>query len=889
MTDLVIVESPAKARTLGKYLDDGFRVEASVGHVRDLPKKGLGVDVEAGFEPEYVTIEGKGPVLRKLRAAAKRADRILLAMDPDREGEAIAYHIAQALGAGKKGGAARFRRVSFNEITPRAVRAAMDHPGEIDSDRVDAQQARRVLDRLVGYKLSPLLWKKIKPGLSAGRVQSVAVRLLVERERARRAFHSAAYWDLRAHLAAEDRLSQGEQADRNRPPFAAGLVEVDGRRTATGRDFDETTGRLKAGRKVLVVDKKRVDSLKKRLEVGTFRVRSVEKKLFKTNPAPPFTTATLQQEANRKLNLGSRETMSLAQRLYERGLITYMRTDSVNLSGDAVSQIRSTVKARYGSEYLSPRPRRYRTRSSTAQEAHEAIRPAGAKMNTAAELELFGKERALYELVWRRAVATQMASSRQRRVTVLIGAADTPGLTEQSGNAFQTDQPYLAGFRARGKTIEFPGFLRAYVEGSDDPDALLDDKEILLPDLVEGQELDLRKLESFERRTRPPARYTEAALVKALEEKGIGRPSTYAAIITTIQNRGYAELKKKNLHPTFIAFAVTLLMENHFPDLVDTGFTARMEKSLDHIARGEVDWREYLKGFYKGEEGFEARLTTQQDNIDPRAASTVQLAGVAPRIRIGRYGPYLEDDGAATRRTAPLPDGMLPADLTAEQADEILRRRDEGPADLGKDPETGDSIYLVDGRFGHYVQRGESKQGKKPPRQGLPKGTAPEEVTLDLALRLLALPRLVGEHPESGEPIRAGLGRYGPYVVQKRDFRSLAPGDNLFTIGLERALELLSAPKRGARTRIREVGKHPEDGAPIEMFNGRYGPYVKHGKVNASIGKNVDPADVDIPLAVELLNRRLERDRTRRGGRKIRRTAGSGRRTSGRRSPRKAR
>jgi DNA topoisomerase-1 len=859
MTDLVIVESPAKARTLGRYLDDGYRVEASVGHVRDLPKKGLGVDVEAGFEPEYVTIEGKGPVLRKLRAAAKRADRILLATDPDREGEAIAYHIAQALGAGKKEGAERFRRVSFNEITPRAVRAAMEQPGEIDADRVDAQQARRVLDRLVGYKLSPLLWKKIKPGLSAGRVQSVAVRLLVERERARRAFHSAVYWDLKAHLAADDGLSHSEQRVRDPVPFAAGLVEVDGQRTATGRDFDETTGKLKAGRKVLLVDKERVDSLKRRLADETFRVRSVKKKLFKTNPAPPFTTATLQQEGNRKLNLGSRDTMRVAQGLYERGLITYMRTDSVNLSGDAVSQIRSAVKARYGREYLSPGPRSYRTRSSSAQEAHEAIRPAGAKMNTAAELDLFGKERALYELVWRRAVATQMAASRQRRVTAVIGAAE-------------------AGFRARGKTIEFPGFLRAYVEGSDDPDALLENQEILLPDLVEGQELDLRKLESFERRTRPPARYTEAALVKALEQKGIGRPSTYAAIITTIQNRGYAELKKKNLHPTFIAFAVTLLMENHFPDLVDMGFTARMEESLDHIARGEVDWREYLKGFYKGEEGFEARLTTQQENIDPRVASTVQLAGVTPRVRIGRYGPYLEDDGSDNRRTAPLPEGMLPADLTAEQADEILRRRDQGPAELGKDPETGDSIYLVDGRFGHYVQRGEVQRGKKPPRQGLPPGTAPEEVTLDLALRLLGLPRLVGEHPDTGEPVRAGLGRYGPYVVHNRDFRSLAPGDNLFAIGLERALELLSAPKRGARTRIREIGKHPDDGAPIEIFKGRYGPYVKHGKVNASIGKGVDPADVDVPLAVELLNRRLKRDQARgKGKRKEKRVKRGGR------------
>ena len=856
MTDLVIVESPAKARTLGRYLDKGTKVEASVGHVRDLPKKGLGVDVEAGFEPEYVTIEGKGSVLRKLRAAAKRADRILLATDPDREGEAIAYHIAQELGAGKQKDAGRFRRVSFNEITPGAVRAAMEHPGEIDTDRVDAQQARRVLDRLVGYKLSPLLWKKIRPGLSAGRVQSVAVRLLVERERARRAFHSAIYWDLKAHLAA------------HRKQFIAGLVEVDGRRTATGRDFDEATGKLKAGRKVLLVDKEMVGSLKKRLtDEITFRVQSVQKKQFRTNPAPPFTTATLQQEANRKLNLGSRETMRLAQRLYEGGLITYMRTDSVNLSGDAISQIRSTVKARYGPEYLSPGPRRYRTRSSSAQEAHEAIRPAGAEMNTAAELRLFGKERALYELVWRRAVATQMAASRQRRVTAIIGAAE-------------------ARFRARGKTIEFPGFLRAYVEGSDDPEAVLEDQEILLPDMVEGQELDLRKLESFERRTRPPARYTEASLVKALEEKGIGRPSTYAAIISTIQNRGYAELKKKNLHPTFTAFAVTLLMENHFPDLVDTGFTSRMEESLDHIARGDIDWREYLKGFYKGENGFEARLNQQQDSIDPRAASTVELIGLTPRVRIGRYGPYLEEDGREKRRTAPLPDGMLPADLTAEQADEILRRRDQGPVELGKDPETGDSIYLLDGRFGHYVQRGDTQQEKKPPRQGLPPGTAPEEVTLDLALRLLALPRQVGEHPETGEPVRAGLGRYGPYVVHKRDFRSLAPGDNLFTIGLDRALELLSTPKRGARTRIREIGKHPDDGAPIELFKGRYGPYVKHGKVNASIGKDVDPADVDLHAAVEFLKRRLQRDQARRGGRRTRRTSARGRRTSRRRASR---
>ena len=837
--NLVIVESPAKARTLESYLGAGFSVQASVGHVRDLPKKGLGVDVENGFEPEYVTIEGKEPVLRKLRAAAAKADSILLATDPDREGEAIAYHIVEALTARKKTLRERFRRVTFNEITKGAVLAALEEPGEIDLPRIEAQQARRILDRLVGYRVSPLLWKKIKPGLSAGRVQSVAVRLLVERERERRAFRSGTWWRLRAHLAADGHA------------FTAELAALDGVAIASGRDFDERTGALKSGRKVVLLDRERAEALRARLDDATFTVVKLQEKRSKRSPYPPFTTATLQQEANRKLNLGARETMRIAQALYEAGQITYMRTDSVTLSEAAISAIRSRVAARYGKEYLSPAPRRYKTKSRSAQEAHEAIRPSGTDMRTAAELGLTGRHKALYDLIWKRAVATQMADARLRHLNVQVAAEE-------------------ARFRAAGKVIEFPGFFRAYVEGSDDPDAALENQETVLPDMREGQALEKRKLESRKHETKPPPRFTDAALVKELEADGIGRPSTYAAIISTVVDRGYAVRQSKQLVPTFIAFAVTGLLEDHFPDLVDTGFTADMEEELDEIARGNADWRSYLADFYSGGDGLEARLLEREAAIDPREASTVRLQDLTPRVRIGKFGPFLELERNGDRLTASLPDDVAPADLSEEEAIDLLKKRAEGPDRLGEDPDSGEMIYLMEGRYGPYVQRGETEDGGKPKRSSLPKGMQPEDVTLATGLKLLAMPAPLGPHPESGDPVKVGIGRYGPYVVHQKDFRSLTGNDDPLEITFERAMELLSQPKtrgrRASATPLREVGAHPDDGEPVAIYKGRYGPYVKHGKTNASLPKGMEPDDVTVGVALDLLRKRKERDATRKTG-----------------------
>ena len=832
MKTLVIVESPAKAKTLEAYLGPDYQVEASVGHVRDLPKSGLGVDVEAEFEPEYVLIDGKGPVLKKLRAAAKKAESILLATDPDREGEAIAFHIAEMLGASKDGAGGRFRRITFNEITRSAVLEAIGDPVTLDLDRVEAQQARRILDRLVGYKLSPLLWKKIKPKLSAGRVQSVAVRLLVQRERERRAFRSAAFWDLRANLNVDGR------------EFKANLQSVDGVVIASGRDFDESTGALKAGRDVVLLSESDANKLRVALADETFSVHALEQKRSARSPYPPFTTATLQQEANRKLNVGAREAMKIAQGLYQDGLITYMRTDSVMLSADAIQGIRTRVETRYGSEYLSDEPRRFKTKSKSAQEAHEAIRPAGNGMPTATELGLTGKRKALYELIWKRTIATQMAKAQQRHITAKIGA---------DGSIF----------RATGKVIEFAGFFRAYVEGSDDPDAALEDQEVVLPDLREGQELDDVSLESCNHETKPPARFTEATLVKELESDGIGRPATYADIISKILDRGYAERNKKQLIPTFIAFAVTRLLEQHFPDLVDTGFTAEMEESLDEIARGNVEWRTYLADFYNGSEGFEARLSEREGTIDPREASTVILSDLTPSIRIGKYGPFLELQREDERLTASLPEGVTPAELSEAEAIELLERQAEGPDQLGADPETGEPIFLMTGRFGPYVQCGEVVEGgDKPKRASLPKGVELENATLEMAVKLLAMPSELGKHPDSGKPVKVGIGRYGPYVVHEGDYRSLTEGDDPLSIQFDRAMELLAIPKQRGRgaTPIREVGKHPADDQPIELYNGRYGPYVKHNKVNASLPKGVESEDITIPVAVELLQKRIERD-----------------------------
>jgi DNA topoisomerase-1 len=861
-TTLVVVESPTKAKTIRSFLPSGYRVAASMGHVRDLPEsaseippalKGqewarLGVNVDNDFEPVYVIPGGKKKVVTELKQLLKDADELVVATDEDREGESIGWHLVEVLKP-----RVPCRRIVFHEITPEAIREALAHPRTIDADVVRAQETRRILDRLVGYTVSPLLWKKIATGLSAGRVQSVAVRLLVVRERERRAFHSAVYWDLRAAL------------EKGSAGFSAMLQSVGGKRVATGRDFDENTGRLKT-RDVVLLDSEESAALRERLRDAAWKVVETEEKPSIRRPYPPFTTSTLQQEANRKLRLSSRDTMRIAQRLYEEGFITYMRTDSVHLSDQAMKAARTRIRALYGEEYLSPSPRQFTTTSKGAQEAHEAIRPAGTEMRTTEETGLSGQEAALYDLIWKRTVASQMADARQTQLTALIEAAD-------------------AVFRASGKRIDFPGFFRAYVEGSDDPEAALEDREEPLPALVRGDALRLRQLEALRHETQPPARYTEASLVKTLEAEGIGRPSTYASIIGTIIDRGYVERVSNQLVPTFTAFAVTNLLERNFPHLVDTRFTARMEEQLDEIAEGDAEWLPYLRDFFSGPDGLGEAVSKGQQEIDPREASTVHLEGLPARVRIGRFGPFVEkEDGEATV-TASLPEGIAPADLSEEQVERLVRAKTEGPDNLGADPETGKPVLLLEGRFGPYVQLGEAtEEEKKPKRASLPKGMNPADVTLEMALRWLSLPRTLGRHPESGDEVRAGIGRFGPFVVAGNDFRSLEKTDDVYTVGLPRALELLSRPKGGRGQRkaiepLRTLGAHPADGELVTLWEGRYGPYVKHGDVNASLPKGVAPDAFTLDQAVPLLAERAATAKPARG-RGARRGAASARSTT---------
>ncbi len=840
---LVIVESPTKARTIRGFLPKDFRVEASMGHVRDLPNnaseipaahKGekwanLGVNTANDFEPLYVVPKDKKKVVKELKDALKGADQLLLATDEDREGESISWHLLQLLAP-----KVPVKRMVFHEITREAIGRALDSTRQLDMELVHAQETRRILDRLVGYTLSPLLWKKVAWGLSAGRVQSVAVRLLVQRERARRAFRSGSYWDLKARL---------EQAAA---PFEAKLTHLRGERIAGGSDFDETTGALKAGSKVKLLSEAEARELQAAVETAPWRVATVEEKPTVRKPVPPFTTSTLQQEANRKLRLSARETMRTAQALYEKGYITYMRTDSVHLSDQAITAARSCVSEKYGKEFLSPAPRQFSTKARNAQEAHEAIRPAGESFRTPAETGLDGRDLALYELIWKRTVASQMADA---RLTMLAVDLEAAGGT----------------FRASGKRIDFAGFFRAYVEGSDDPDAALEGQEVLLPALAVGDSPACRGVEALGHQTQPPARYSEAALVKMLEKEGIGRPSTYASIIGTIVDRGYATLQNNSLTPSFTAFAVTSLLEDHFPDLVDTGFTARMENTLDEISTGKVEWLPYLEGFYKGEKGLETQVQQREGDIDPGASRTVELEGLPCVVRIGRFGAYLEtkrvaDDGSEELLKATLPQEITPADLDAEKAELILKQKADGPEALGEDPETGDQVYLLFGQYGPYLQRGQvSEDNPKPKRASLPKGIKPEEMTLEDALGLLRLPRLLGEHPDGGR-IQAGLGRFGPYVVHdkskgEKDYRSLKAEDDVLAIGLGRALELLAQPKRGrgGRTALRDLGTPEGAEEAVQLFDGPYGLYVKQGKVNASLPEGTTAETITLAQAVELL------------------------------------
>ncbi|TVP60549.1 MAG: type I DNA topoisomerase [Nodularia sp. (in: Bacteria)] len=855
MSTLVIVESPTKARTIRNYLPKDYRVEASMGHVRDLPQSAseipaavkaerwaqLGVNVDADFEPVYVVPKDKKKVVTQLKDALKGVDELILATDEDREGESISWHLYQLLKP-----KVPTKRMVFHEITQEAIKKALNNCRNIDEQLVRAQETRRILDRLVGYTLSPLLWKKIAWGLSAGRVQSVAVRLLVKKERQRRAFHEGTYWDLKASLVQENTA------------FASQLTTLGGTKVATGSDFDAATGQITAGRNVLLLNEEQALALQERLTGKTWNVNSIDERPVTRKPAPPFTTSTLQQESNRKLRLSARDTMRTAQNLYEQGYITYMRTDSVHLSDQALTAARSCVEQLYGKNYLSPQPRQYTTKSKGAQEAHEAIRPAGNTFRTPQETGLSGRELALYDLIWKRTVASQMADCRQTQITVQLQVED-------------------AGFRSSGKRIDFPGFLRAYVEGSDDPDAALEDQEVILPSLKVGDHPDCTDLEAVGHETQPPARYTEATLVKTLESEGIGRPSTYASIIGTIIDKGYAQLVSNALIPTFTAFAVTNLLEKHFPDVVDPSFTSKMEQTLDDIATGEAKWLPYLREFYLGDKGLETLVKEQESQIDASQARTVLLENLDAKVRIGKYGPYIEVDNNGTVITASIPKDLTPSDLDPKQVEILLRQKTVGPDQVGRHPETGEPIYLKIGTYGPYVQLGDkTEENPKPKQTSLPKGVTPENVTLDMAVGLLALPRTLGVHPDTGKKIQASLGRFGPYVVhdqgkEGKDYRSLKAADNVLTVSLERALELLAEPKKGrgsssskSKAALRELGMHPDEGTPVNIYDGPYGPYIKHGKINVSIPEGQSVEDVTLSTALELLATKASTKKTTR-------------------------
>ncbi len=872
---LVIVESPAKAKTLGRFLGRQYNVVASFGHIRDLPESAsqvpasikdkdwgrLGVDVEGSFTPYYVVPADKKKYVQALKTALKDASEVLLATDPDREGESISWHLREVLRP-----RVPIRRIVFHEITEAAVREAMAHAGEIDEKLVDAQEARRILDRLYGYTLSPVLWKKVQTGLSAGRVQSVAVRLIVEREEARRRFGSARYWDLEANLAGQGR------------EFVARLVRIGDRKVATGQDFD-AQGRLTSGQ-AHHVDEDQARHLAPTLQARLpWSVTRVDAKPGTERPAPPFTTSTLTQEAARKLGFSTKRTMDVAQRLFQgvevgggqmEGLITYHRTDSTTLSEKALHEAERFIRERFGPDYYEG-PRRYQTRVKNAQEAHEAIRPtdfALAPQQLQALLE--PDEWKLYDLVWKRTMASQMADARVVRTAVDITAAGPDGT------------PHV--FQASGKAIEFAGFRRAYVEGSDDPDAELEDQESLLPRLATGDTvvgddggggaLALKALRAVGHETQPPPRYTEASLIKELEKAGIGRPSTYAPTIETIISRGYVFRQRNTLVPSFTAFAVTALLREHFSDYVDVGFTAEMEEDLDEISNGDRDRLQFLRQFFLDGDGKHPGLEPKVKSVADQVAYPAIDIGECPetgeplRVRIGRFGPFLQRGSGGPGNTASVPDDLTPADLTVDRALELLKAKAAGPRALGADPQTGATVYVNNGRFGPYVQLGEApetgQKGQKPKRASLLSFQREDNLTLEDALRLLELPRAIGTHPDDGEPVVASPGRFGPYVKHGSEFRSLASDDQIFTVTLDEAVDLLRQPKRSrrreptARRVLRELGSHPTSGKPLQMLDGRYGPYVTDGETNASLPKGANPEALTLEEALGMLASRAE-------------------------------
>jgi DNA topoisomerase-1 len=868
---LVIVESPAKARTLTRFLGNRYRVEASYGHVRDLPEsaaevpkeiKGkswgrLGVDTDGDFTPYYVVPADKKKYVQHLKTALKDASEVILATDPDREGESISWHLKQVLKP-----KVRVRRIVFHEITEDAINEALREAHEdVDENLVRAQESRRILDRLYGYTLSPVLWKKVQTGLSAGRVQSVAVRLIVEREEERMAFRTAAYWDIEAKIRAEDR------------DFTATLVRLGNLRVATGKDFD-AKGELTGKARVLNEAETRglVETLSRNLP---WSVTSVEEKPFTQRPAPPFTTSTLQQEANRKFGFSAERTMQVAQRLFQgvdigggdlEGLISYHRTDSTTLSDKSLREAGQAVTDMYGADFYKG-ARQYQTKVRNAQEAHEAIRPTEfRRAPQALEHVLEADELKVYDLIWKRAIASQMADARMLRTTVEI-----------TGKAAAGEDAILT---ASGKAIEFAGYLRAYVEGSDDPSAELDEQETLLPKLSVGEQifapdvvdarLVIAGIDPKGHQTSPPARYTEASLVKRLEEEGIGRPSTYAPTVATIQRRGYVSRQGKALVPSFTAFAVTRLLRDHFGDYVDLGFTAEMEEILDRISNGEKDWLDFIREFYRGDGKHHGLENLVEDKGQEIGYPVTEIcddpeSGLKVRVRIGRFGPFLQigettDEGPR----ASIPPDLAPADLTCERALELLKKKAEGPRLLGEDPNSGQPVYVMHGRFGAYVQLGETptdKKAEKPRRASLGRHHSEDTITLDEALRLLSLPRELGP-ADDGETIIANVGRFGPYVKHGSEFRSLEPEDDVYTITLERAKELLAKEKKSVRRQraaakeLRVLGPDPDSGAQLRILDGRYGPYVTDGATNASLPKGTSPDALTMDEAKALLEAR---------------------------------
>ena len=877
---LVIVESPAKAKTISGYLGPGYVVEASLGHIRDLPRSAseipakyrgeawarLGVNVDADFEPLYVISPDRKQHVTKLKKLVKEADEVFLATDEDREGEAIAWHLVETLKP-----TVPVRRMVFHEITKPAIEQAVANPRELNRALVDAQEARRILDRLYGYEVSPVLWKKVMPKLSAGRVQSVATRIVVERERQRMKFRSAEYWDIQAHLTS----SASQDGPRT---FQATLIAVDGDRVATGKDFDPATGRAKPG--VVHLDEAGARGLAARLDGVPFTVTRVEEKPYRRKPYPPFITSTLQQEAARKLRFSSAQTMRVAQRLYENGYITYMRTDSTNLSETAIAAARQQVRELYGDRYVPAEPRRYQRKVKNAQEAHEAIRPAGDTFRTPGEVanELSGDEFRLYELIWRRTIASQMTDAVGSSISVRIQATSTTGET--------------CDFGATGKTITDPGFLKAYVESSDDDTAESDDAERRLPALRRDQRLTAERLEPVGHTTQPPARYTEASLVKALEELGIGRPSTYASIMQTIQDRGYVFRRGQALIPSFLAFAVVGLMEQYFPRLVDYSFTAAMEDELDAIATGDQQAVDFLRSFYfggdNGAEGSVSRsgglknlVTAKLAEIDARGVNSIRLFDTPEGpvvVRVGRYGPYLQRGEDSDGARAPLPEDIAPDELTPEKVEELFRQG-TGERKLGEHPESGEPVVVKTGRYGPYVQCGDKSSS-------LLKSQSVDTLTLEQALKLLSLPRVVGV-AEDGEEIVARLGRYGPYLTKGSDSRSLETEEQLFTITVEEALALFAQPKtRGRRASsapLRELGEDPETGKPVVIKDGRFGPYVTDGEVNASLRRGDSVEELTLERAAELLA-----ERRAKGPAKPRKKAAAKKTTAKKAAPKKA-